>query len=42
VGILSRVSGPHLLEYMAVGALLGTIVGVISGLVITSSKSVKA
>src|SRR6266404_221000 len=36
-GILSRVSGPHLLEYMALGALVGSIAGVISGLIITSS-----
>ena len=41
-GILSRVSGPHLLEYMAAGALAGSIIGVISGLLITSAKSVKA
>jgi hypothetical protein len=41
-GILSRVSGPHLLEYMALGALVGSIIGVISGLIITSSKSVNA
>lgn len=37
IGIVSRVSGPHLLEYMATGALVGLIVGVISGLIITSS-----
>lgn len=36
-GILTRVTGPHLLEYMALGALVGLIVGVISGLVITSA-----
>jgi hypothetical protein len=36
-GILSRVSGPHLLEYMAVGALAGSIIGVISGLIITNA-----
>jgi ACS family hexuronate transporter-like MFS transporter len=39
IGILSRVTGPHLLEYMAVGAAVGTVVGVISGLVITSSHA---
>jgi MFS transporter, ACS family, hexuronate transporter len=38
-GIFSRVSGPHLLEYMAVGALAGSIIGVISGLIITSSAA---
>jgi MFS family permease len=41
-GILSRVSGPHLLEYMALGALIGSVLGVIGGLIITSSKSAKA
>ena len=39
VGILSRVSGPHLLEYMAIGALSGLVIGVISGLIITSSAA---
>ena len=39
VGILSRVSGPHLLEYMAIGALAGLVIGVISGLIITSSAA---
>jgi H+/Cl- antiporter ClcA len=38
-GILSRVSGPHLLEYMGLGALGGAVIGVFSGLVITSSNS---
>jgi H+/Cl- antiporter ClcA len=39
VGILSRVSGPHLLEYMAIGALAGLVIGVASGLIITNSAA---
>jgi MFS transporter, ACS family, aldohexuronate transporter len=39
IGILTRVSGSQLLEYMAAGALAGLIVGVISGLIITSSAA---
>ena len=36
-GLLSRVSGGSLLKYMALGATVGVVIGVISGLVITSS-----
>lgn len=39
IGILSRASGTHLLEYMAVGALIGVATGIISGLIITSTAS---
>jgi len=37
-GLLSKVSGGHLLEYMAIGAGLGAVVGMISGVAIISSK----
>ena len=37
VGIISRASGPGLLKYMALGAIIGVVTGIISGLVITSS-----
>jgi hypothetical protein len=36
-GLLSRVSGSGLLKYMAVGAGVGVITGIISGMVITSA-----
>lgn len=39
IGILSKVSGPHLLEYMGAGAGLGAVVGVISGILITKLKT---
>ena len=39
IGILSRVSGPQLLEYMAIGALAGAIIGVLSGLIITGATT---
>jgi ACS family hexuronate transporter-like MFS transporter len=39
IGILSKVSGPHLLEYMASGAGLGAVVGVIAGILITKMKT---
>ena len=35
VGILSRVSGSQLLEYMATGLVAGALIGVISGVLIT-------
>src|SRR5258708_19490781 len=38
-GILSRVSGPHLLEYMALGALAGSIIGTITRLILTTSAT---
>jgi ACS family hexuronate transporter-like MFS transporter len=37
VGLLSKVSGPHLLEYMASGAGLGALIGIVAGMVITKS-----
>ncbi|HVS82012.1 MAG TPA: MFS transporter [Pyrinomonadaceae bacterium] len=37
-GLLSRVSGSNLLKYMALGALVGVVVGITSGIVITSLK----
>jgi hypothetical protein len=37
VGLISRVSGSGLLEYMALGAAIGVVTGMISGIVITSS-----
>ena len=37
-GLLSRVSGSGLLKYMALGALVGVVVGITSGIVITSLK----
>ena len=39
VGILSRVSGSHLLEYMAIGLLAGAVIGIVSGMIITQSMS---
>jgi hypothetical protein len=36
-GLLSRVSGSGLLKYMAIGAAVGVITGIISGMLITSS-----
>jgi MFS family permease len=36
-GLLSRGSGSGLLKYMALGAVIGVLTGIISGLVITSS-----
>ena len=39
IGILSRVSGPNLLRYMAIGALVGAVIGVISAMVITKSNA---
>lgn len=39
VGLLSRVSGSGLLKYMAIGAVVGIIVGIISGSLITRSSS---
>jgi len=36
-GLLSRVSGSDLLKYMALGAMIGVITGIISGMVITSA-----
>jgi len=36
-GLLSRVSGSGLLKYMALGAMIGVVTGIISGIVITSS-----
>jgi ACS family hexuronate transporter-like MFS transporter len=35
VGLLSRISGSHLLEYIATGLLAGAVLGVISGIIIT-------
>jgi ACS family hexuronate transporter-like MFS transporter len=37
VGLLSRVTGSSLLKYMAVGAIIGVLTGIISGIAITSS-----
>jgi ACS family hexuronate transporter-like MFS transporter len=37
-GLLSRVSGSSLLKYMAAGAVIGVIIGIISGMMITSSS----
>jgi H+/Cl- antiporter ClcA len=37
VGLLSRTSGSHLLEYMATGLVVGAVIGVISGVLITSA-----
>jgi MFS family permease len=39
VGLLSRVSGSSLLKHMAIGAIIGVVTGIISGMVITSSTS---
>jgi len=39
IGILSRASGSHLLEYMAIGAVIGVVTGIISGVIITSATS---
>jgi ACS family hexuronate transporter-like MFS transporter len=39
VGILSRVSGPNLLEYMAMGAGVGAVLGVLIGIAITNLDS---
>jgi len=38
-GLLSRVSGSGLLKYMALGAAIGVVTGIISGMVITSSRT---
>ncbi len=38
-GLLSRVSGSSLLRYMALGAAIGVVTGIISGMVITGSGS---
>lgn len=38
-GLVSRVSGSNLLKYMAIGATIGVVAGIISGMVITSSSS---
>ena len=35
IGILSRASGPHLLEYMALGLVIGSVVGIVSGTTIS-------
>jgi ACS family hexuronate transporter-like MFS transporter len=37
IGLLSRVSGANLLKYMALGAAIGVVTGIISGMVITSA-----
>jgi ACS family hexuronate transporter-like MFS transporter len=37
VGLVSRVSGSSLLKYMAIGAIIGVVTGIISGIAITSS-----
>jgi ACS family hexuronate transporter-like MFS transporter len=37
IGIVSRVTGPNLLKHMALGAAVGVVIGIISGMVITSS-----
>jgi len=39
IGLLSRVLGPNLLEYMALGALVGAVLGVVGGTVITNLSS---
>ena len=39
IGLLSRVLGPNLLEYMALGALVGAVLGVVCGTVITNLSS---
>jgi MFS transporter, ACS family, aldohexuronate transporter len=41
IGLLTRVSGSGLLEYMAIGALLGTLIGVVGGALLISSSSRK-
>ena len=38
-GLLSRVSGSDLLKYMALGAVMGVLIGIISGMIITGSGS---
>jgi hypothetical protein len=35
IGILSRASGPHLLEYMALGLVIGAAIGIVSGTIIS-------
>ncbi|MCU1266955.1 MAG: hypothetical protein JWM21_3273 [Acidobacteria bacterium] len=35
-GLLSQVSGQHLLEYMAAGALIGAVAGIVCGMAITA------
>jgi ACS family hexuronate transporter-like MFS transporter len=42
IGILSRVTGPGLLKYMAIGMGVGVVTGVISGIVITSSAMARS
>jgi MFS transporter, ACS family, hexuronate transporter len=37
-GLLSKVTGPHLLEYMAVGALAASLIGIVIGMVITKGR----
>jgi ACS family hexuronate transporter-like MFS transporter len=41
LGILSKVAGPQLLEYMVSGAALGAVVGVIAGMIITKSAAAR-
>lgn len=42
IGLLSKVSDPRLLEYMATGAGVGALVGVVSGIVITKVQQGRA
>ena len=39
IGLLSHVTGPNLLVYMALGVLIGVVTGVIAGIVITSTTA---
>lgn len=38
-GLISRVTGPHLFEYMMIGALVSAVIGVVAGMLITKSNS---
>jgi ACS family hexuronate transporter-like MFS transporter len=39
IGILSRASGPHLLEYMALGLLIGAAIGIVCGTIICQNAA---
>jgi ACS family hexuronate transporter-like MFS transporter len=39
IGILSRASGAHLLEFMALGLVIGAVIGIISGMIITQNMA---
>lgn len=37
-GLLSKVTGPHLLEYMGIGALVASLIGIVIGMMITKGR----